>query len=510
METLPFLSSDWALNVRIVSAALACAGQLGLALLVGFSPRRGSGGNTFVLLALSLFAWGFFGLAYVRTGVRAWHFLETASSPWALPLAMRFLLVFTGRLRAFRKVSAGAFAYFGVLSVWPLGALLEPSLLTGPPELWWSSLMLVGIVPLAAFSARLLWLHLHRSASPQERLRTRILLGSLILAVSLSGIEILSGLGLRTPPLASLGALCATLGMGATALRLHLLAPNPSRKLAAGAVAAAALGFMSFFALTLFLGTRLAASGVVLGTVGVGVLALGARWLEEQSQRRERLSGLVSMGRMAGQLAHDLKNPLAALKGSVQLLQGGVSPEEAAQLHTLMIDQVDRLTSVIETYRRLGKVEPNCASVALNELAQKTLALRQAAPPPNVELLFESAPVVPPCPLDRELVAAALDNLVQNALEAMPDGGRLVLRTGYTGEAVFLEVQDGGRGMDPRTAERAFDDFFTTKAKGSGLGLAFVRRVAVAHGGEAALSSEEGSGTIVRMSFPLSGPDGPA
>jgi signal transduction histidine kinase len=109
--------------------------------------------------------------------------------------------------------------------------------------------------------------------------------------------------------------------------------------------------------------------------------------------------------------------------------------------------------------------------------------------------------------MDRDLVAGALENLLQNAFEAAPGAATITVRTELTrmhkGHGIMLSVEDNGSGMSARTRERALDDFYTTKATGSGLGLAFVRRVAEAHGGEVSLVSKEGLGTTVRLVLPL-------
>jgi signal transduction histidine kinase len=117
---------------------------------------------------------------------------------------------------------------------------------------------------------------------------------------------------------------------------------------------------------------------------------------------------------------------------------------------------------------------------------------------------------LPTCSMDRDLVAGALENLLQNAFEATPRAAApatVVVRTALARtrqtEGVLLSVEDSGHGMSARTRERALDDFFTTKATGSGMGLAFVRRVAEAHGGDVSLVSKEGAGTTVRMFLPL-------
>jgi signal transduction histidine kinase len=144
----------------------------------------------------------------------------------------------------------------------------------------------------------------------------------------------------------------------------------------------------------------------------------------------------------------------------------------------------------------------------LNGLVVDVLSLQAFAGYANVKLERALAPELPPCSGDYDLLANALENLVRNAYEAMPQGGTLTVRTQREepeGTGVVLSVEDTGEGMDARARERAFDEFFTTKASGSGLGLAFVRRVVEAHGGEVALTSREGRGTIVRLRLPARG-----
>jgi signal transduction histidine kinase len=105
------------------------------------------------------------------------------------------------------------------------------------------------------------------------------------------------------------------------------------------------------------------------------------------------------------------------------------------------------------------------------------------------------------------MLERVLENLVRNAVEAMPDGGTVVVRTMRSGsgatDAVAFSVRDTGIGMDARTRERAFDDFFTTKPHGSGLGLAFTHRVVEAHRGQMSLESEQGRGTLVCVRLPV-------
>jgi signal transduction histidine kinase len=135
---------------------------------------------------------------------------------------------------------------------------------------------------------------------------------------------------------------------------------------------------------------------------------------------------------------------------------------------------------------------------------KRVLAL-QAFVAPNVEVkrqLLEPSPIVHG---DGDLLAAVLENLVTNAFQAMPEGrsGRVTVSTRIEDGRGVLAVEDDGKGMDARAVERAFEPFHTTKAKGSGLGLAFSREVARAHGGDARLLSREGRGTLVEVAIPL-------
>jgi signal transduction histidine kinase len=173
-----------------------------------------------------------------------------------------------------------------------------------------------------------------------------------------------------------------------------------------------------------------------------------------------------------------------------------------------MLDQVDRLGRIADNYERVGRVEPVCRTQDLNPIVENVVALEPFAARADIALSSELTPGLPSCELDADLLSRALQNLIRNALEAMPKGGKLIVRTSLGVDAasdrVIVSVEDEGEGMDPRQAERAFDEFFTTKPTGSGLGLSFVRRVARAHGGDASLSSRVGVGTVVQMRLPVS------
>jgi signal transduction histidine kinase len=108
----------------------------------------------------------------------------------------------------------------------------------------------------------------------------------------------------------------------------------------------------------------------------------------------------------------------------------------------------------------------------------------------------------PECDADRDLLESAIENVVRNAVEATPDGGSVRVETDAADAWIVVRVIDTGVGMNARQLARAFEDFFTTKPSGSGLGLAFARRVLLAHDGDVGITSESGRGTTVELRLP--------
>jgi len=258
-----------------------------------------------------------------------------------------------------------------------------------------------------------------------------------------------------------------------------------------------------------------AASRLLLGTtvVTITLVAASRRWAAEAAVQKERVSKLASLGRFSAQIAHDIKNPLSALKGAAQLLRDDVATWPAnvaapegpapAELVELMLDQIDRISGVVDSYGRLARIELVRSRVDVNEVVREVVALNALANKGGVELRTSLAEGLPMCNADRAMLASVVENLVRNALEAST-AGSVMVQTERAQEDfdVILTVEDQGIGMNANTQERAFDDFFTTKPTGSGLGLAFVQRVVHAHGGEVALTSREGHGTLVRIRLP--------
>jgi two-component system, NtrC family, sensor histidine kinase PilS len=233
--------------------------------------------------------------------------------------------------------------------------------------------------------------------------------------------------------------------------------------------------------------------------------------MEAQLRRHERLAGI---GQLAADLAHEIRNPLAAISGSIQILEGGVDSEEsdeARRLMNIVVRETDRLNALITDFLQFARPaparpEPVAIATVLRDMAQIFESVR----PPCVELSIDASPDLRVVADDRQL-RQLLWNLFLNAVQAMPDGGRLEIRAQRaaaqgaslerrSGNAegpswVEIRVADTGTGIAEEVLERIFDPFFTTKKEGSGLGLATVHRIVEGNGGHVKVESAVGRGT---------------
>jgi two-component system sensor histidine kinase HydH len=489
----------------------ACAGELALALITLLRGAPSRLALPLALLSLDLFFWNFATLAYEISGIPAWHWLDHATSPLSAPLALHFAIIFAGRRRQLRWIIALAYAAFGLVSAASALAFWFDWGRAFTDSPFWAGAHLGLLVPVVLLGVGCLILHLRRSTDPDERSRTRLLLAGFTALAVLGSTELLGALRLPVPGLGSIGVLaCNALMVGA--LRFRLLERTVKSAIVWNALWLAALGVGAYVAIFRFRGTPVAM--VVLGFATLLFALAGAAMQLRTSLaiRRERLERMATLGRFSTQMAHDLKNPLAALKGAAQYLMEELRRRKPASseadLVTLMLEQIDRMAGVLDQYQRIARIEPEFAPLQVNEVVREVLALQPfASAAERVCVRAELDEGLPPCLADRQLLSGALENVVRNAFEAMPLGGELTVRTRRDGDdRLVIAVRDNGEGMNPRTEERAFDDFFTTKPQGTGLGLTFARRVAEAHGGDILLTSREGLGTVVSIEIPLRAP----
>jgi signal transduction histidine kinase len=225
---------------------------------------------------------------------------------------------------------------------------------------------------------------------------------------------------------------------------------------------------------------------------------------------RLRSGAVAALGRMATQVAHEIKNPLAGLRLYVRHLEQRLSragDAEARDLAGKIATTVDHLASVVSEITAFGRpLELHRETTALHPLLDECLELARARRPTDgIEIIRAFDPTVPTAQLDARELRKAFLNLILNALEALEGGGRLTVSTAYAAAAgaVTVTIEDTGPGMTEETLARAFDLFFTTKPDGTGLGMSIARSVINLHAGELTVSSRLGQGTKVQARLPL-------
>ena len=236
--------------------------------------------------------------------------------------------------------------------------------------------------------------------------------------------------------------------------------------------------------------------------------------LAEQRDRLLQAERVAAWRELARRLAHELKNPLFPLQITVENLRraresGPETFDEVFQESTAtLLAELQNLNAIVGRFSDFAKMPaPELRPVNLNEIVRGVVKLFDAQfhavgrPQITPELyLDEQLPILH---ADASLLHRAVENLVLNAMDAMPAGGMLTLRTAHGPNTVRLEVSDSGTGLTREECERLFTPYYTTKQHGSGLGLAIVQSVVSDHGGTIAVESEPGSGTTIRLEFPL-------
>jgi signal transduction histidine kinase len=213
---------------------------------------------------------------------------------------------------------------------------------------------------------------------------------------------------------------------------------------------------------------------------------------------------LSLLGRVAAGVLHELKNPLAALKGMTQAIGSNLDDREFLEdFQRVVPRELDRLDVLVEGIAQLGRPPRLVYSqVKLNELIDQNLKLHEQRCRNRRIAVEKSLCPLPEIEADPQQLIQVLTNLVLNAIEAMPEGGRLSVATSSGSGRVVLEVADTGKGIPPEGLKEIFEPFFTTSEKGFGLGLAITGQIIKGHNGEITVESEVGKGTTFRISLP--------
>ncbi len=239
--------------------------------------------------------------------------------------------------------------------------------------------------------------------------------------------------------------------------------------------------------------------------------------LEEEKRRLDRLAAL---GEMAANVAHEVRNPLASIKTSVQMLQydlledtteqleqaDGMSwaSEETRESVSVVLKEVERLDAIVRDLLLFARPRQlHCVPCNLPELSDRVLQFLQPQCNEAGVVVHRHYQAVPPAQVDVAQMEQVLFNLYMNALQAMPDGGVLTIGCQVIPGWLELSVSDTGVGIPPDQFDRIFQPFFTTKAHGIGLGLPITRRLIQDHHGQLLVESQFGYGTTITVRLPL-------
>jgi two-component system, NtrC family, sensor histidine kinase HydH len=219
----------------------------------------------------------------------------------------------------------------------------------------------------------------------------------------------------------------------------------------------------------------------------------------------------TEIARLAGGLAHEIKNPLSTIRLNMELLAEDLGEAESPVVRRslkrvdLVRRECHRLQSLLDDFLNFAKVrrlhlEPSDLNHQIVDVLE---FFEPEAREAGVEIIRYLDPELPRVMLDREAFRQALLNLIINAKQAMPEGGQLVVRTASERSMVVVYLIDTGCGMDEKTASRMFEAFFSTKPNGSGLGLPTTQKIVDAHGGQIGVQSELGHGTQITIELPV-------
>lgn len=242
-------------------------------------------------------------------------------------------------------------------------------------------------------------------------------------------------------------------------------------------------------------GRRVGSSGIVRDVTRL-------KEMEGRLVERERLAAI---GELAAVVAHEVRNPLAGIRGGCELmLEGYPDADPRHEIGVEILHQVDRLSRTVTEllmYARPKAMDP--VPTALHGLIDRVVGvLREDADNRGVVIEKRYGPDIPPVRIDGRLMEQVFLNLVLNAMQAMGHAGKIIVSTAADPERVAISFADSGPGIPAEQLDHIFKPFYTTRAQGTGLGLAIVKKIVEAHGGSVEASNDEGGGARFTVSLP--------
>lgn len=220
---------------------------------------------------------------------------------------------------------------------------------------------------------------------------------------------------------------------------------------------------------------------------------------------------LSALGELASSIAHEIKNPLISIQGFARRI-GTTEDRDKLEKYAKFIEQeADRLTQVLTKLLGFSRMdEPKKDFLNMNDIVDDTVLFMEhhLTRFKNVEIAVEKEPDLPLVQVDRIHVQQTVVNILMNAAQAMPGGGKILIKTGRGDQYVFISITDNGVGIKEEDLEKIFEPFFTTKEKeqGTGLGLSLCKRLIEANAGKIEVESKVGEGTTFTIMIPINQP----
>ena len=228
--------------------------------------------------------------------------------------------------------------------------------------------------------------------------------------------------------------------------------------------------------------------------------------LQQNFERMKRSERLYAIGQLSAGLAHEVRNPLASIGGAAALLRKKPGSEERREEFLGIIEkECSRLNRLLTNFLEFARPRPPQYQLAeVGPILESVVGLAaHAVGNRPIQFRIETAPRVPAIACDPEQIKQVLLNLTINSIQAMPDGGEIVLSTRVDGAQVVLEAKDQGPGISAEHLDQIFDPFFTTKESGTGLGLSVAHQIVSQHGGILSVTNNSGGGTTFSLFLPV-------
>ena len=233
--------------------------------------------------------------------------------------------------------------------------------------------------------------------------------------------------------------------------------------------------------------------------------------LQKTFDHLRKADRLTALGQLSAGIAHEIRNPLGSIKGSIEILENSISQDHPKHEFIQIIkEETVRLNSIVSEFLQFARPpKPVVEPASLNDLIESTLVLfeKQKAGA-KIEIRKKLDAKLPLIKMDSDQMRQVLLNVILNGMQAMPDGGVMELKSGLgdAQETMFVEISDTGIGIDQENLDHVFDPFFTTKPQGTGLGLAISHQLVANHGGRISVRKNQDRGVTFRIELPLSAP----